>query len=83
MVSRDNFLAPKPLGVIFYNTRYYFFNTQRASLIHPCTGVEKHYNNHSSAYIAGTQNSTGAYKLIMACLQALVNNLLVHVAKQL
>ena len=35
-----------------------------------------HYNNHSGAYIAATQNYTGAY-LIMASLQALVNNLLV------
>ena len=38
--------------------------------------VHKDYNNHLGAYIAGTQNSTGAY-IIMACLQALVNNLLV------
>ena len=36
-----------------------------------------HYNNHSGAYIAGTQNYTGAY-IIMASLQALVNNLLVY-----
>ena len=43
----------------------------------------KHYNNHSGAYIAGTQNSTGAYIIIMACLQALVNNLHACVAKQL
>ena len=35
-----------------------------------------HYNNHSDAYIAGTQNYTGAY-IIMASLQALVNNLFV------
>ena len=35
-----------------------------------------HYNNHSGAYIAGTQNYIGAY-IIMASLQALVNNLLV------
>ena len=35
-----------------------------------------HYNNHSSAYIAGTQNYVGAY-IITAPLQALVNNLLV------
>ena len=34
----------------------------------------KHYNNHSGAYIAGTQNS---YIIIMASLQVLVNNLLV------
>ena len=37
----------------------------------------KHYNNHSGAYIAGTRNSTGAYIVIMASLQALVNSLLV------
>ena len=36
-----------------------------------------HYNNHSGAYIAGTRNSTGAYIVIMASLQALVNCLLV------
>ena len=35
-----------------------------------------HYNNHSGAYIAATQNYTGAY-IFMASLQALVNNLLV------
>ena len=37
----------------------------------------KYYNNHSVAYIAGTQNSTCAYIVIIASLQALVNNLLV------
>ena len=37
----------------------------------------KHYNNHSGAYIAGTRNSTSAYIVIMASLQALVNSLLV------
>ena len=35
-----------------------------------------YYNNHSGAYIAATQNYTGAY-IIMASLQVLVNNLLV------
>ena len=35
-----------------------------------------HYNNHSGAYTAATQNYTGTY-IIMASLQALVNNLLV------
>ena len=35
-----------------------------------------HYNNHSGAYIAGTQNYAGAY-ITMASLQVLVNNLLV------
>ena len=35
------------------------------------------YNNHSGAYIADTQNSTGAYIVIMASLQELVNNLFV------
>ena len=39
--------------------------------------VFKHYNNHSGAYTAGTRNSTGAYIVIMASLQALVNSLLV------
>ena len=37
---------------------------------------EQHVNNHSGAYIAATQNYTGAY-IIMASLQVLVNNLLV------
>ena len=40
-------------------------------------GHYKHYNNHSGAYIAGTRNSTGAYIVIMASLQALVNSRLV------
>ena len=35
-----------------------------------------HYNNHLGAYIAATQNYTGA-NIIMASLQALINNLLV------
>ena len=35
-----------------------------------------HYNNHSDAYIEAIQNYTGAY-IIMASLQAFVNNLLV------
>ena len=34
-------------------------------------------NNHSGAYIADTRNSTGAYIVIMASLQALVSSLLV------
>ena len=41
-----------------------------------CKLLIGHYNNHSGAYIAATQNYTGAY-IIMASLQALVNNLLV------
>ena len=41
-----------------------------------CKLFIEHYNNHSGAYIAATQNYTGAY-IIMASLQALVNNLLV------
>ena len=40
-----------------------------------CKLFKGHYNNHSGAYIAATQNYTGAY-IIMASLQALVNNLL-------
>ena len=44
IASNANCLIPKSLGNIFYNTQHYFFNTQRASLIRPRTGIELIFN---------------------------------------
>ena len=57
--------SPFKLLIFYYSSLLTFYR------------VFKHYNNHSGAYIAGTRNSTGAYIVIMASLQALVNSLLV------
>ena len=51
--------------------KFLIFYSSTCSLL----ALYRHYNNHSGAYIAGTQNSTGAYIVIMASLQTFVNSL--------